>query len=135
MREMLALIERNTPGNEIWWRKILNAVPVSDLNESGFSEYETFSHFLLAFHPELVEQRKLVTFRYGRYLVTHREDYSMIPWIAKNYQIISFENHYPPAYGASARFFLILRKIGVSSRYFILFYRILSRCSKLAFGD
>ena len=63
VKQMVSQIENNS--TQTWWHTILDAVPLADLGESGFSEYETYGNFVIANDRNIFEFRELHVSRKG----------------------------------------------------------------------
>lgn len=93
MRELIAEIEKNTCilGSE-FWEKIINAINIKDLPNSGFSEFETYGTFVETKHPGKYKKRKWKAFRLGGLAFTPDNlNINSKNWLSKYYSAISFE--------------------------------------------
>lgn len=56
MREMLEKIESRTDiQGEKFWEKILHTIRKEHIQESSFSEFETFGTYMSVYHPDTYE--------------------------------------------------------------------------------
>lgn len=93
MREMLEKIESRTDiQGEKFWEKILHTIRIEHIQESSFSEFETFGTYMSVYYPDAYEFRNWNSFRYGG-LYFHPEQMSKrdYDWLAKDFFAISFE--------------------------------------------
>ena len=95
MREMIAEIEKNTilPG-ESYYEKILWSIPAEKMQDSSFSEFETYGTCMAVKHPEKYRLREWHSFRLGAEFfhpeAMSDEDYE---WLGKDFGAISFEKN------------------------------------------
>ena len=93
MRDMIAEIEsnENLPGNE-FWEKIISAIPAEKIQDSSFSEFETYGTYVALRHMGLYKLREWHSFRQGGTFfsvdtITERD----FNWLSKDFDAISFE--------------------------------------------
>jgi hypothetical protein len=78
-----------------FYEKIMYAINRNDIKGSGFSEFETYGNYILKYYPYLYNMRELRTYREGAMLI--RKDIistEILKWVSKDYDTISFEEHY-----------------------------------------
>ncbi|MCR5216693.1 MAG: DUF6492 family protein [Lachnospiraceae bacterium] len=89
---MEELEERKDLEGEHFWEKILHSIRLEHIQESSFSEFETYGTYMMTRHPEVYEYRNWHSFRYGGYFFRPEEmkeqDYQ---WLGKDFFAISFE--------------------------------------------
>lgn len=97
MLKMISEIENNSDINgSKFFEKIINAVPLSALTGSGFSEFETYGNYIAHYHPKLLYPRKLRTMRESVQILGSNPTKSQLEWASKDYDIISIETeNYP----------------------------------------
>lgn len=93
MKELLEKIEsRDDILGKAFWEKILHAIRIENIQESSFSEFETYGTYMSVYHPDVYEFRNWYSFRYGGYYFHPEQmcerDYN---WLAKDFFAISFE--------------------------------------------
>ncbi len=93
MRELISEIEGNDkiPGTK-FWEKILNAIPEEKIQESAFSEFETYGTYVAIKHPSMYKLREWHSFRQGGNFfsidtISDRD----FQWLSKDFDAISFE--------------------------------------------
>lgn len=93
MKQMLLDIESNQdiPG-ETFWEKIIHAIEPEKIQESSFSEFETYGTYLCFKYPAVYRLRDWHSFRLGGEFfdpdTITEEDYL---WLSKDFDAISFE--------------------------------------------
>lgn len=98
MRELLDIIEANDniPG-KYFYEKIINAVAIEHLHESGFSEFETYGTFVFKNYINEYNLRQWHSFRFGGLFFSSMDmmNNNLVRWLSSYYHAISFEkNHY-----------------------------------------
>lgn len=95
MREMIDVIEKNDelPG-KTYFEKIMWAIPADKIQDSSFSEFETYGTYVAVKHPERYRLREWHSFRLGAEFF-HPEtmtddDYE---WLGRDFGAISFEKN------------------------------------------
>lgn len=92
MKEIIREIEKNDFINgNYFWDKIINAIDLSNLSGSGFSEFETYGNYVRTFYPDLYDDMKLRTQRLGSFLFDYPPSDEQLVWAKRDYDIISFE--------------------------------------------
>ena len=93
VREMLAKIETNFPGNDSWAWKIMRHLEGTSTNL--FSEYEMLGHFIKNHYAERAAYRKLAWLRDGalKTAVPSQEDLSRL---GQQYDFVAFESRHMP---------------------------------------
>ena len=91
MQEMLNEIENN-PGliGENFCERIINAIDINDLIDSGFSEFETYGNYVMTRYPEAYALRKWHSLRSGMKLYSEIDERNE-KWLAKYYDAVSIE--------------------------------------------
>ncbi len=93
MKELIADIEKaeNIEGT-VFWEKILHAIEVEKIQESSFSEFETYGTYVCFKHPTAYRLRNWHSFRLaGQFFdpeTISDEDYA---WLSKDFFAASFE--------------------------------------------
>ena len=93
MKELIADIEKaeNIKGT-VFWEKILHAIEVEKIQESSFSEFETYGTYVCFKHPTAYRLRNWHSFRLaGQFFdpeTISDEDYE---WLSKDFFAASFE--------------------------------------------
>lgn len=93
MKELIADIEKagNIEGT-VFWEKILHAIEVEKIQESSFSEFETYGTYVCFKHPTAYRLRNWHSFRLaGQFFdpeTISDEDYE---WLSKDFFAASFE--------------------------------------------
>lgn len=93
MRELIGKIEENhkVVGN-VWYEKIIYSIDRKDIKYSGFSEFETYGTYVMAYHPELYRCKEWKSERSGYlYFEIEKLDDDDIFWMGKQYDAVSFE--------------------------------------------
>lgn len=93
VKDMLDEIENNTLlEGDTFYEKILNAVPISELNLSGFSEFETYAAYVTSKDPELYEMRKWNNLRHGKVYFGQQPSQAQLDWVSKKCDVVSLED-------------------------------------------
>lgn len=93
MKEMIAVIEANDSiEGECFWEKIINAIPPEKIQESYFSEFETYGSYCALKHTSAYALRDWHSFRLGGEFfdpdtICERD----FDWLGKDFDAISFE--------------------------------------------
>ncbi|MBR5407176.1 MAG: hypothetical protein IK111_05955 [Lachnospiraceae bacterium] len=93
MKRLIEKIESNNeiPGNR-FYEKIINCIPIEDIQENGFSEFETYGSFVCLTNPGAYRLREWHSFRLaGEFFDPDKitdEDYE---WLSRDFDAISFE--------------------------------------------
>lgn len=94
MRELLDLIEANTsvPGN-VFYEKIINAISIKDISDSGFSEFETYGTYVYKNYLNEYHIRQWRSFRFGGlfFSISDINNKILCNWLSSYYDAISFE--------------------------------------------
>lgn len=95
--EMISLIEnnQNIEGHS-FFEKIINSIDIKFMNQSGFSEYETYGCFMYTYHKDEMKIRKLNTFRHGKVILGENPNNETLEWCSKSCDTISFEKFDKP---------------------------------------
>lgn len=93
MRELISDIESNEsiPGTK-FWEKIINAIPEEKIQNSAFSEFETYGTYVALKHIDAYKLREWHSFRQGGNFfkidtISDRD----FEWLSKDFEAISFE--------------------------------------------
>lgn len=78
---------------ESFYEKIMYAIDKRVIMNTGFSEYETYGNYVMTVYPENYRNIKLRTQRLGSFLFGTIPTKAQLEWAAKDYDIISFEEH------------------------------------------
>jgi len=108
MRELTRDIEMNDriQGTR-FFEKILYAINKNDIGYSGFSEFETYGNYVLNFYPDRYAIRNLKAYHQGGLVIEKSQiNNEVLNWIAKDYDLVSFEEH------GYNRIFVFLREKG-----------------------
>ena len=93
MRELIEEIEKNEAieGNS-FWEKIIEAIPAEMIQDSAFSEFETYGTFVALRHSSMYKLREWHSFRQGGtfYSIDTISDRDF-DWLSKDFDAISFE--------------------------------------------
>lgn len=81
-----------------FYERILNAIPLCDLNNTGFSEFETYGTYIAYRQPSLYLLRRWTSFRNcGQYFSPDDITEDEISWLSKDFHALSFEKGHTPA--------------------------------------
>lgn len=81
-----------------FYERILRAISLSDLNDIGFSEFETYGTYIAYRNPGLYRMRRWTSFRNcGQYFSPDTISEQEIEWLANDFHAISFEKGHTPA--------------------------------------
>lgn len=95
VNELLTKMESNVdiPG-EAFWEKVIHAVGKDRMQDSSFSEYETYGTFIAQYHPSAYRLREWHSFRLGAEFFDPQtispRDYE---WLGRDFTAISFEKN------------------------------------------
>ena len=93
MRELIGAIEANSEiEGAKFWEKIINAIPAEKIQDSAFSEFETYGTFVAIKHSSAYKLREWHSFRQGGNFfsidtISDRD----FDWLSKDFNAISFE--------------------------------------------
>ena len=93
MRELIADIESNSEIiGEKFWEKIINAIPEDKIQDSSFSEFETYGTFVALKHSSAYKLREWHSFRQaGNFFSVETITDRDFNWLSKDFDAISFE--------------------------------------------
>lgn len=91
-----------------WWYTILNAVKITDLNKSGFSEYELYGNYLSKNYPNSFVIRNLNKSRKGSSYLGSEPSLKSLKIFSLVFDYISFENLNKKPKPIIIRYFMIL---------------------------
>ena len=93
MKALIKEIESNIsiPG-EMFYEKVMNAIDISALPLSGFSEFETYGTFVINRYADRYRYRKLKYLRNGRVFFGNHVTEKELEWASQSYDTISFEH-------------------------------------------
>ena len=95
MIDLFEKIEANKKiTGDVFFEKILFAIPINDLAKSGFSEYETYGNFFAKNYPDFCVYRELRTLREAKKLLGNTKNKKLLKWASKSYDILSFEKYH-----------------------------------------
>ena len=72
--------------------KIINAIPINSLNLSGFSEFETYSLYVLSKFKDSYEIREWKNLRHGRTFLGKDPTAEQLYWVSNCFDVISIED-------------------------------------------
>ncbi len=93
MKELTEEIEANEQiAGSVFWEKILNAIPMEQLQDAVFSEFETYGSFVALRHSSAYRLREWHSFRLGGEFfdpqtISERD----FDWLGRDFDAISFE--------------------------------------------
>ncbi len=93
MKQLILKIESNDgiPGTR-FYEKIINCIPLEDIQENGFSEFETYGSFVCLTSPAAYRLREWHSFRLaGEFFdpdTISDDDYE---WLSRDFDAVSFE--------------------------------------------
>ena len=90
MVELINLIE--SKHKKPFWEAILEAINVSDLGGSGFSEYETYGTFLAINYPQTFIAITRKRDRFAKQLLGENPSDSILSWYGREYEVCGFES-------------------------------------------
>lgn len=93
MKKFIAKIESNDniPGSR-FYEKIINCIPLEDIQGNGFSEFETYGSFVCLTSPKTYKLREWHSFRLaGEFFDPETISDDDYEWLAHDFDAISFE--------------------------------------------
>lgn len=93
MKKLIAKIESNEtiPGSR-FYEKIINCIPLEDIQGNGFSEFETYGSFVCLTSPQTYKLREWHSFRLaGEFFDPETISDDDYEWLAHDFDAISFE--------------------------------------------
>lgn len=134
MNSLIKRIDENKDYSGIWFEKIMYAIDIEDLSNSGFSEFETYGSFIEVFFKGSYTLRKLDTLRLAKLLFSVIPDEDVSNWLSQNYHTISLEKSLK-TYSKDQSYLKNYFRYMVSSRYYceiaILIIRIKKKTKKI----
>lgn len=98
MKHLIASIEQRSPGNAIWVKIILDAIDNKDLQQSGFSEYETYGNFIAHNYRDSFRCRPVKSTRNGAKIYGHVPSrYDIFSLMQAGYGFATFESWHSAA--------------------------------------
>lgn len=97
MRELIGQISANgIVSGKPFWENIMNAIDLSYINLSGFSEFECYAEYMLKYHHEEYIMRLWNNLRCGKVFVGSNPSKEEIAWVAEKFDVMSLEDfdHY-----------------------------------------
>lgn len=92
MRELIVdLAEKGTMRKQTFYENILYTVPLHLLNLSGFSEFETYSAYVLKKYPNAYSLRYWKNLRNGKIYLGNLLDEGRLKWISRMFDVVSIE--------------------------------------------
>ncbi len=93
MKQLIFDIQQNEKfDGEMFFEKILNSIHLVDLEESGFSEFETYGNYILSKYDGVYKFRKLKSLRNGEFYLGSNPSQKVLDWAAKSFNVITIEN-------------------------------------------
>ena len=94
VKNMLEAIESNDvlPG-KYFFEKIINAIPLHNLNLSGFSEFETYAAFVYNNAPETYVYRRWNNLRNGAFYIGFNPTDEQLRWVSESFDVVSLEDY------------------------------------------
>lgn len=95
MRELISAIEANDSiEGTYFWEKIINAIPADKIQNSSFSEFETYGTFVALKHQSAYRLREWHSFRLAaEFFDPHTMCERDYEWLARSFDAISFEKN------------------------------------------
>lgn len=93
MKRMIAKLESNDsiPGSR-FYEKIINCIPLKDIQGNGFSEFETYGSFVCLTSPQTYKLREWYSFRLaGEFFDPETISDDDYEWLGRDFDAISFE--------------------------------------------
>ena len=93
MKRLIAKIEANDaiPGSR-FYEKIINCIPLEDIQGNGFSEFETYGSFVCLTSPMTYKLREWFSFRLaGEFFDPETISDDDYEWLGRDFDAISFE--------------------------------------------
>ena len=90
VQELIDKISKKN-SSKIWWEIILDAVELKHLNNSGFSEYESYGNYIISTNPKSIITRNLPKYRSGMQLLGEKPSTFLLRLLSFKYYYISFE--------------------------------------------
>lgn len=82
---------------ETFYERILGVISDQDLNDTGFSEFETYGTYLAYRDPSFYKLRRWTSFRNcGQYFSPETISEEEIEWLSKDFYALSFEKGHKP---------------------------------------
>ena len=98
VRKLVKEIELNDKiKGSLFWEKIINSLSAYELNETGFSEYESYGTYVACTDLFAYRMREWHSFRYGSmFFDINKISEDDLNWLGRDFFAISFEkNQYP----------------------------------------
>lgn len=126
MKELLQKISSNgIMKNNDFWKNILLSIKPNQIAVSGFSEFETYANFVLAYYPHFYELRRWRNLRSGRCYVGDNPTKQQLEWVAPYFYVVSIEDFCPKIYLSTLVF-----KLGINM---YSYYQLLNPFLKIWF--
>lgn len=91
MREMIMDIQNNSNEHKDFWKVIIDSIDNRDINNSGFSEYETYGNYCICVYPQQYQLRRLKTCRHGMLFFGKNPSDAEINWASESYDTLAIE--------------------------------------------
>lgn len=93
MKQLIADIENNqTIPGELFWEKIIYSIDAAQIQESSFSEYETYGTYVCTNYPSTYRIRNWHSFRLGgEFFDPNTITEADYQWLSQDFNAISFE--------------------------------------------
>lgn len=95
VKDMLNEIEENNSiDGKYFYEKMIDAITeIKNLNNSGFSEFETYGTYVYSKYKDSYSIKEWKSLREGIYYINLPINDKQIKWLAKKYDAVSFEKH------------------------------------------
>ncbi len=93
MKKLINKIEANDtiPGNR-FYEKVINCIPLEDIQGNGFSEFETYGSFVCLISPQAYKLREWYSFRLaGEFFDSETISDDDYEWLSHDFDAVSFE--------------------------------------------
>lgn len=100
MKELIRKIEvNNDVEGDIWYEKVMNAIPPEVISTNSFSEFEMYGTYCSKYHPDLYVERSMNGFRLGG-LIQGRfvSERILQEFSGYDYSVVSFEIYHRPPF-------------------------------------
>ncbi|KEA64227.1 hypothetical protein ADIMK_1473 [Marinobacterium lacunae] len=84
-----------SPGKD-FFEKIIHSISESELNECGFSEFETYGNYTTSRYPNEYKIKKFKTLRTAAEIVGGDPSQKQLEWLSKDFEFISLERSARP---------------------------------------
>ncbi len=77
---------------EYFFEKIMDAIPINELNLSGFSEFDTYAAFVRSKFPEEYVLRDWHNLRHGKAYFGENPSETQLMWVEQSFDVVSIED-------------------------------------------